>query len=121
MKAKADGKNGKPEITNIPNKKVSLCLNFKIVNDMRWPSEGTVSVTDIQSGKELFKGIFGVAANSRVQAAAILKPEGQGMLLVRYEIEGQQYANHYLYGDPPFQPDEYRRWLQKTQIYPKQW
>ena len=43
--------------------------------------------------------------------------EGQGMLLIRYEADGERFGNHYLYGEPPYDLKEYRNWLDKTKLY----
>lgn len=88
-----------------------------VANDTRKPASGNVSVTDVQSGKKLYKGEFVIKANDRLQIAALPKMKGQGILLIEYEMNGERKYNHYLYGEPPFQLNEYKQLLQRTGIY----
>lgn len=88
-----------------------------VVNDTRRPSKGNVTVTDIATGKEIYKGSFTIDANDRVLIAKIPKMSGQGILLINYDAEGKKLANHYLYGEPPFKLNDYKSWLKKTNIY----
>ena len=87
------------------------------VNDTRHPAEGTVTVTDMATGREVFKGSYRVGANGREMIARLPVLEGQGMLLIRYEADGERFGNHYLYGEPPYDLKEYRNWLDKTKLY----
>ena len=87
------------------------------VNDTRHPAEGTVTVTDVATGREVFKGSYRVGANGRETIARLPVLEGQGMLLIRYEADGERFGNHYLYGEPPYDLKEYRNWLDKTKLY----
>jgi beta-mannosidase len=88
-----------------------------VVNDTRMPSKGNVLVTDIATGKEIYKGSFTIAANDRMWIADLPEMSGQGILLIRYDVDGKKLANHYLYGAPPFKLSDYRNWLKKTNIY----
>ncbi|MDR1667298.1 MAG: glycoside hydrolase family 2 [Bacteroidales bacterium] len=88
-----------------------------VANDTRKPAKGNVTVTDMASGKELYKGSFEVNANDRLLIASIPQQNGQGMLYIQYEMNGERRLNHYLYGDPPFSFENYKRLLQKTKIY----
>ena len=87
------------------------------VNDTRHPAEGTVTVTDVATGREVFKGSYRVGANGRETIARLPVLEGQGMLQIRYEADGERFGNHYLYGEPPYDLKEYRNWLDKTKLY----
>lgn len=88
-------------------------LPLKAVNDSREPAEGKVKVTDVESGKVLFKGKFTVEANSRSLVAGLPMPDGQGVFLIEYETAGQKLRNHYLYGVPPFDFNKYESWMNK--------
>ena len=93
-------------------------LPLVVANDTRRPCKGNVTVSDVESGKTVFKGKYRVEENGRTEIARIPVPKGQGMLLISYTGEdGTKLSNHYLYGAPPFKLDEYRRWLGKTGIY----
>lgn len=87
------------------------------VNDTREPASGTVTVTDVATGKEVFKGSFHVGANGRQTVASLPETDGQGLLLIRYETGGETLFNHFLYGKPPYKLKEYRGWLDKTKLY----
>lgn len=88
-----------------------------VVNDTRWSSKGNVVITDVATGKEIYKGSFTVDANDRGEIAKLPKMSGQGVLLINYDVDGKKLANHYLYGEPPFKLDDYKNWLKKTKIY----
>ncbi len=93
-------------------------LPLTAVNDTRRPCDGRVSVSDVSSGKTLFKGKYHVDANGRTVITHLTVPKGQGMLLIRYTGEdGASLGNHYLYGAPPFALEDYRGWLDKTGLY----
>ena len=88
-----------------------------VTNDTRHPAEGKVEVTDIQSGRAIFKGRYSVEANGREVLTTLPREKGQGMYLIRYTGEdGSEAVNHYLYGAIPFDLDLYRSWLQKVGI-----
>jgi beta-mannosidase len=91
-------------------------LPLKAVNDSRSEASGKVKVTDIGSGKVVFKGKFKVPANGRVTIAELPVPAGQGLLLIEYETADGAYRNHYLYGEPPFDYPTYRSWIEKAGI-----
>jgi beta-mannosidase len=86
------------------------------VNDSRQDASGKFKVTDVATGKVIFKGKFKVPANSRVTLAELPAPASQGMLLIEYETGGKSYRNHYLYGEPPFDYPTYRNWIEKAGI-----
>ena len=91
-------------------------LPLKAVNDSREPAEGKVKVTDVESGKVVYKGKFSVEANGRSLVAGLPIPEGQGVLLIEYETGGQKLRNHYLYGTAPFDFSKYQSWMAKAGI-----
>ena len=75
-----------------------------------------MKVTDVESGKVVYKGKFIVGANDRSLVAGLPIPEGQGVLLIEYETGGQKYKNHYLYGAPPFDFGKYKTWMKDAGI-----
>lgn len=87
------------------------------VNDTREPKGGNVEVIDVATAKTIYKGNFSIDANGRTLIATLPEMDGQGILLIKYTIEGEEYANHYLYGKPPFKLNEYKELLTKTKIY----
>lgn len=88
------------------------------VNDTRVPASGKVTVTDIESGRTVFKGEFNVEANGRSLVASLPQIQGQGILKISYTINGKaESENHYLYGRPPFNFKKYKDLLKKTEIF----
>jgi len=104
---------------------VCVCINdaqngkypLVAVNDTRKPSSGTVKITDVATGKSIYKGNFSIDANGRTLIASLPEMQGQGMLLIQCKIDGKDFANHYLYGKPPFKLKVYRKLLKETNIY----
>ena len=91
-------------------------LPLRAVNDSFIPAEGKVKVTDVGSGKVVYKGSFSVGSNDRSLVAGLSVPDGQGVLLIEYETGGSKYRNHYLYGAPPFDFRTYQRLMSKAGI-----
>ena len=80
-----------------------------VANDTRRAVSGTVSVTDVASGKRIYSGSYKVGPNGRTEIARLKRPSGQGIWLIRYTTSDGEQVNHYLYGDPPFDLDDYRQ------------
>jgi len=95
----------------------SKCYYLRVDNQTLKDAAGEVEVTDVESGKTVYKGKFSVDANSTALVKKISARKGQGMLLVKYTVNGKQLANHYLYGEPPYKLDDYKNWINKTGIY----
>lgn len=88
-----------------------------VTNDTRHPAEGKVTVTDVETGRVVYKGRFAVPANGRNVLARLPEEGGQGMYLIRYTGEdGGETVNHYLYGSIPFKLDKYRLWMSKVGV-----
>ena len=93
-------------------------LPLVAVNDTREPAEGEVTVTDVKTGKTVFKGKFAVEANGRTKVASLPEPAGQGIYKITYTGRGgTTLENHYLYGKAPFSLKEYRTLLRKTGMF----
>lgn len=88
-----------------------------VANDTRRASGGRVEVKDLATGKTLYNGTFSVAVNGKTVIAELPAMQGQGMLLISGEADGKPFANHYLYGEPPFKLDRYYELLEQTNIY----
>lgn len=110
-------KNVQHDIVVLLNDAVQGYHPLVVANDTRSNSTGKVIVSEVASGKEIFSGNFSVEKNSKKKITELPEMKGQGMLLIRYEVNGKQYANHYLYGKPPFALKEYKSLLEKTKIY----
>ena len=77
-----------------------------------------MTVTDVKTGKSVFKGKFTVEANGRTKVASLPEPAGQGIYKITYTgRDGVRAENHYLYGKAPFSLKEYRTLLRKTGMF----
>lgn len=89
-----------------------------VANDTRKAERGSVTVSDVASGKVVFRGEYVVGANGRATIAAIPEMQGQGIFKISYTgKDGAQLENHYLYGNAPYDLKEYRRLLKKTNMF----
>jgi beta-mannosidase len=110
-------KNAQANVCVLMNDAVDGAYQLKAINDSRQDSKGKVTVTDVESGKVLYKGQFTVQSNGKTLIAAIPELTSQGVILMDCEIDGVNYKNHYLYGNPPFDYHKYCNWMKKTGIY----
>lgn len=92
--------------------------SFEIVvaNDTSREVSGTVKVSDVDSGKTVFESEFSVPINGKACVGDISKPDGKGMFLIEYKVNGKTYYNHYIYGTPPFKLDDCKRWVGKIKL-----
>ena len=89
---------------------------LKVDNCTLTPVEGEVKVSDVASGRTLWKGGFRAEANTATAIAPVDPGAGQGVLLIEYTVDGVRRVNHYLYGEPPFRLADYRKWIRKAKI-----
>jgi len=107
-------KNVQTNLCAIINDPINGFYPLMVVNDTRNPQKGRVTVTDVASGKEICKEIFEVSENSISKIALLPQQKGQGMFLIKYQVGDRVYSNHYLYGEAPFNLQEYKKLLKKT-------
>ena len=89
-----------------------------VTNDTREAHKGTVKITDIESGREIYSGNFEVERNGITRIATLPEIEGQGIALITYTVDGgKPQNNHYLYGKAPYKLDDYKKWLKKTKLF----
>ena len=89
-----------------------------VVNDLLRPVGGHAVLTDAESGKTYFDGDFACGANAVAKAGAV-KLSGQGVVKIRYTVDGETFDSHYLYGGPgqkfvgekKISFADYRRWM----------
>jgi len=84
-----------------------------VVNDTLEPACGTITVTDKESGKVLFKGPYKVGANGRAVIAKIPESKDRGLYEIRYTVGEREQSNHYLYGKAPFNLSDYKSWTKE--------
>ena len=82
------------------------------------PVKGHATLTDAETGRTFFDGDFACGENAVAKAGAV-KLSGQGVVKIRYTVDGKEYASHYLYGGPTqkyvgekkIKFADYRRWM----------
>ena len=85
-----------------------------VCNDTRQARQGTYRVRDADTDETLLQGDFGVPANENATLGTLhTESTAQRLLLMEWESGGEHGVNHYLYGNPPFSPAQYRAWLAK--------
>ena len=84
--------------------------NVHAVNDTLKPVRGRAKVTDRESGKVLLEVAYEVPANAARRIGTV-SWKGQGLLDIAYEQGGQKSSNWFLYGEPPFDYAQVRKWF----------
>ena len=89
-------------------------------NDSREAHMVKWSVEDGETGEILLKGETLSPANENVVLGTIREMSGdQRLYILRYEIGGVHYANHYISGFPHFDADRMLRWLEIIRSLPE--
>lgn len=80
-------------------------------NDTLETVSGSYKVTDMDSGRVMAEGDFTAAPNGCTDLAKIpIMYSAKGMFLIEWNIKGERFFNHYLYGYPAFDLDTYKKW-----------
>ena len=75
---------------------------------------GSFSVKDAERETVVLQGDFSVKENDNYILGEIpVMYSEKGMLLMEWTIDGKRFYNHYLYGYPAFDLNDYRRWCEK--------
>ena len=111
-------KNAQTDLCVLINDPVDNAYPLIVTNDTRNAQKGQVVVIDVASNKEIYTGNFEVPANSMNKITSLPLQKGQGILLIKYKTGQKEYSNHYLYGEAPFNLQEYKKLLKKTGLYP---
>ena len=90
------------------------------LNDLLKPVKGHAVLTDAESGKVVFDGDFACGENAVAKAGAI-ELKGQGVVKIRYTVDGEAFDSHYLYGgpgqtfegEPKIRFADYCRWMKE--------
>lgn len=112
-------KNVQTDICVLINDPVDGYYPLMAVNDTRKNQKGKVQVIDLASNKEIYNGDFEVPANAANQIGALPLQTGQGLFLIKYKLGENEYNNHYLYGEAPFDLNTYKGLLKKSGLYPE--
>lgn len=107
-------KNVHHDVCVFVNDPVDGTYKLKVSNDTMKDVPVKITVKDVESGKVLYSGEAMSLANTSVKIASIPEQDGQGLLVINYEIGSEKYFNHYLYGRPPFDLQDYKAWIKKV-------
>ncbi len=111
-------KNAQKDVCVLMNDAVEGAYPLVVVNDTMEEVSGDVKVTDVGSGKVVFKGRYSVEANSKSLINSLPERTGQGVFKIEYTgRDGEKLENHYLYGKAPFKLKEYKSLLARTQMF----
>ena len=111
-------RNAQQNVCALINDPVDGAYPLVVVNDTREAVSGEVTVTDVKSGKEVFKGKYEIGPNGREVLSRIPERNGQGIFKITYTgRDGKPLGNHYLYGKAPFNLKDYRKLLSKAEVY----
>ena len=89
-------------------------------NDSRTPHEVSWRVEDGESGEILLEGKTFSPANENALLGRIRALPGmQKLYLLRYEVDGVQYANHFISGFPHFDAQRMLKWVEIIRKLPE--
>jgi len=89
-------------------------LRLIACNDTLQEQQGHFRLWDADSGETLLSGALHIPANENAELGNLrMESTAHRLLLMEWEANGLRGANHYLYGQPPFNPAQYRAWLTK--------
>lgn len=89
-------------------------------NDSRRSCEVVWRVEDGETGEILLSGKTFSPANENVRVGSIREMPGtQKLYVLRYEVDGAEYANHFISGYPHFDPARMLRWVEIIRSLPE--
>ncbi len=81
-----------------------------VVNDTREPVSGSLSITDAQTGRVVYRGTFQVDKNGKSIKGYLPDPGKTTLWLIEWELDGEVLTNHYLAFKPPIELGQYLQW-----------
>ena len=100
-------------------------LTLRVINNTENESYAEYRVSDVGSGRTLTEGRIAVAYNSSIPVMKLEPPEHGDIFLIEWNYrssgltEERHGINHYLYGDPPFDPEKYASLMRKAGLIPE--
>jgi len=82
-----------------------------VVNDTRVEAQGTLQMTDADTGRVLLERSCAVPENGKMDAGQVDVSGKSGMWLLRWSTPEGTTCNHYLAGPRPVSLSDYKRWL----------
>ena len=95
--------------------------NVRVVmgNDSRTSAHGAYRIWDGVTGENLLEGEYSSPGNENTVLGSIRAGRGkQRFILMTWNVDEVKYANHYIQGTPPFDLQQYKRWLHEIGILP---
>ncbi len=95
--------------------------NVRVVmgNDSRTSAHGAYRIWDGVTGENLLEGEYSSPGNENTVLGSIRASRGkQRFILMTWNVDEVKYANHYIQGTPPFDLQQYKRWLHEIGILP---
>ena len=84
-----------------------------LANDTLENAEFTWSIEDGDTGEVLASGMTKVAAGENANAATFgVDPSAQRLLILKWEANGEKYANQFITGFPKYKKADLFRWLE---------
>lgn len=94
-----------------PKHRAVICANSTLKK-----IKGKVTITDLESDKIIFSNEFSAVENGNTEIGTIPAFYSEkGMYLIVWEVDGSKYVNTYLYGNPGFDFENYKKWLNKAE------
>ena len=91
-----------------------------LANDGCWSGKVTYTVADGETGEVLLSGECDSVANQTVSLGKVrVLPGQQRLFLLRWTRDGQECANHYISGYPPYDPGKMILWLKIIRRLPQ--
>ena len=100
-------------------------MTLRVINNTENESYAEYRVSDVGSGKMLTEGRIAVAYNSSIPVCKLPAAEKGEVYLLEWDYRssglttGCRGVNHYLHGDPPFDPEKYASLMRKAGLIPE--
>ncbi len=84
------------------------------INDTLSRKEGTFIISDAVGGEKVIDRNFSIEPLSKKVLGMIRVSRGeQKLFIINWQLDGRNYRNHYLLGNPPFSLERYKDWMGK--------
>lgn len=90
-----------------------------IANDTLEPKLVSLHITDADTGECVFLGKWMIAANASERIGGVPGYiSDKKVYLLKWQVDGKEYGNHFLTGAPGYDPEDMKRWLKAIQGLP---
>ena len=91
-----------------------------IANDTLEPKQVSLEITDADTGESVFSGEWTISANASECIGGVPGYiSDKKVYLLRWQVDGREYGNHFLTGAPGYAPEDMKRWLKAIQKLPE--